>query len=143
MSWIGDEPARIESYTVNVTREGDNWLADVPQVEGTHTYAKSLRQLDAEVREAIAVALDLDEDAEAGLDLEYEIRSGNDELDLQAAKVRRLRAAVVQTEAVLAQTTPKVVAGLLKNKQSVRDVAFQTGLSPQRISQIKQEVGVE
>src|SRR5438045_3196529 len=34
------------TYRVVVTREGRNWLADVPQAQGAHTYADSLSKLD-------------------------------------------------------------------------------------------------
>ena len=33
-------------YHVVVTRDGDGWMADVPALPGTHTWAKTLRALD-------------------------------------------------------------------------------------------------
>jgi predicted RNase H-like HicB family nuclease len=59
------------TYRVHVTREDGQWLADVPELEGTHTYAASLTALDRHVREAIVLGADLPDDAMAGLDLVY------------------------------------------------------------------------
>lgn len=129
------------SYTVVVTREDGNWLADVPEVEGTHTYARTLVKLDAEVREAIALALDLPEGAEAGLDLNYQIHD-DAALDVRVNKLRKKREIINTGLEQLQQETPKVVAELLAAHYSVRDIAFRTGLTFQRVSQIKQELRI-
>ena len=42
-------------YHVVVTRDGDGWMADVPALPGTHTWAKTLRALDRNVREVIGM----------------------------------------------------------------------------------------
>ena len=34
------------NYHVVVIRDGDGWMADVPALPGTHTWAKTLRALD-------------------------------------------------------------------------------------------------
>lgn len=59
-------------YQVHVTREGDQWLADVPELEGTQTYAPNLTALDRYVREAIVLA-DLPDEAMTGLELTYSV----------------------------------------------------------------------
>jgi predicted RNase H-like HicB family nuclease len=41
------------AYRVVVTREDSHWLADVPELQGAHTYARSLPTLDQAVREVI------------------------------------------------------------------------------------------
>lgn len=124
-------------YRVVVTREDENWLADVPDVEGTHTYAKSLMKLETEVREAIAAALDLNFEAERALTLDWEIHTGNDALDERAAKLRKVRQAVAKTEQWLQEESTPVVGSYRGEAElSVRDTAFLTGLSYQRISQM-------
>jgi predicted RNase H-like HicB family nuclease len=65
------------SYHVVVTRDGDGWMADVPAVQGTHTWAKTLRALDRNVREVIGLVEDLPRSAEASLDLDVEYRTGD------------------------------------------------------------------
>jgi len=52
------------SYKVSVTREDEYWLADVPELEGGHTYAPTLNGLRQAVREVIVVAADLPDDAQ-------------------------------------------------------------------------------
>lgn len=126
-----------EVYRVVVTREDDNWLAGVPAVEGTHTYAKSLVKLDHEVREVIALALDLAQGAESTLELDWEIHTGNEDLDQRAAKLREVRKAVTKTEQWLQKESLPVVGCYRGEAElSVRDTAFLTGLSHQRISQM-------
>lgn len=60
-------------YRVQVRIEDGFWLADVPQLEGTHTYARNLKELRNRVREVIALTLDLPEGAEAALGLQWEL----------------------------------------------------------------------
>lgn len=45
-------------YRVVVTREDDAWLADVPELPGAHTYARTLPALDQAVREVVVLAAD-------------------------------------------------------------------------------------
>lgn len=49
----------MTTYGVHVTREGHQWLAEVPGLEGTQTYAPNLTALDRYVREIIVLAEDL------------------------------------------------------------------------------------
>jgi uncharacterized protein YjiS (DUF1127 family)/predicted RNase H-like HicB family nuclease len=118
---------------VEVTREGRDWLADVPEVEGTHTYARTLTGLDREVREAIAVGLDLDDDYQG--DLEWDFRGAPAQLARAAETARRRREAREQLDALTdesaRQTRELVSAGL-----STRDVARVVDLTPGRVSQI-------
>ena len=52
-----------DTYRVVVTREDGHWLADVPSLEGAHTYARSLPTLDQAVREVVVLAADLPDEA--------------------------------------------------------------------------------
>jgi predicted RNase H-like HicB family nuclease len=62
------------SYTVLVTRDGDNWLADVPSVPGAHTFARSLVGLAKSVREVVVLMDDLPDVAAVELDFHFERR---------------------------------------------------------------------
>jgi hypothetical protein len=68
-------------YRVVVTREDGHWLADVPGLEGSHTYARSLPALDRAVREVVVLAEGLSDQAMSGLALEYDYQTGDPELD--------------------------------------------------------------
>ena len=61
------------TYTVNVSREGDAWLADVPAVSGAHTYAHSLEGLTKAVREVVILMDDLPQDHPVDLDFHHEV----------------------------------------------------------------------
>ena len=79
------------AYQVVVTREDSHWLADVPELQGAHTYARSLPTLDQAVREVIVLAADLPDEAMPELILDYDCHTGDPELDITALEVRRLR----------------------------------------------------
>ena len=131
------------AYRVVVTREGDQWLADVPELEGAHTYAATLRKLDQYVREVVVMAADLPDEAMPSLELEYEYRLGDELLDQRIERIRKNRAVIEQIQREVDADTENVLqlaltpAGL---HLSQRDVADLIGLSHQRISQLVNEV---
>ena len=77
------------TFHVVVSRDGDGWMADVPALPGTHTWAKTLRALDRNVREAIGMVGDLPRSAEAALDLDMEYHTGDPVLDGRASRLPR------------------------------------------------------
>jgi predicted RNase H-like HicB family nuclease len=127
------------TYHVVVMREDESWLADVPQLAGVHTFARTLPGLDREIREAIALAEDLPEGAEPGLSLSYEVHTGDTELDGAAADLRIDRRRLAEQERDLAARTAELVILLRDRRMPVRDVAALLGISAQRVSQIAQE----
>ena len=66
------------TYRVVVTREDTAWLASGPEVQGAHTWARSLPGLERYVREAIALALDLPAGAEKTIQLDLEFATRED-----------------------------------------------------------------
>nr|MDT0660803.1 hypothetical protein [Micromonospora sp. DSM 115978] len=128
------------AYRVVVTREGDAWLADVPELFGAHTHAKSLPLLDGSVREVIALVEDLPEGAERDLLLDYEVHTGDPAVDREAAEVRAARERLRVQEKELAERTERL-ARKLRPAWSVRDCAHLLGVSMQRVSQIAPERG--
>lgn len=65
------------TYDVLVTREGGQWLADVPELEGTHTFARNLPALDRAAREAIVLGADLPDTDMDVIGLTYSYRTGD------------------------------------------------------------------
>ena len=124
------------TYTVEVTREDGYWLADVPSVEGCHTFARNLTALERNTREAIALCLDLPQGAEQGLGLDWVITTGDSEVDKVAADLRRRRRALEQEASQLASDTALAAQGLKAAHWSVRDAAGLLGITPGRISQL-------
>jgi hypothetical protein len=124
------------AYRVVVTREDGHWLADVPGLQGAHTYARSLPALDQAVREVVVLAADLPDEAMPGLTLEYDYHTGDADLDATALEVRQLRRQADELAAVAAARTGQAAAELVARGLSVRDAAALLGISPQRVSQL-------
>ena len=119
------------TYQVVITREDGMWLADVPELEGAHTFARSLPSLSKAVREVIVLAADLPEEAMPGLALDYVYRTGDPRIDQDAARVRQLRAQLADLETLTATSIRALTPEL-----SVRDAGMLLGVSPQRVSQV-------
>jgi DNA-binding NarL/FixJ family response regulator len=129
------------AFRVVVTREDDQWLADVPELHGAHTYARSLPSLDQAVREVVVLAADLPDEAMPELVLDYDYHTGDPELDATALEVRRLRRQADDLAATATARTSRAAAQLVARGLSVRDVAALLGISPQRVSQLTAKVG--
>lgn len=123
------------TYTVEVERDDDVWIADVPSVPGAHTQAANLVKLDEYVREVIALVLDLPQGAESDLELEYAYQGLSPEA-MEAVEISHARAELEQQMADLLQQTNKAVESLVAAGWSVRDVGPLVGVSPGRVSQI-------
>jgi hypothetical protein len=129
------------AFRVVVTREDGQWLANVPELQGAHTYARSLPSLDQAVREVVVVAADLPDEAMPELVLDYDYHTGDPQLDATALEVRRLRRQADDLAATAAARTGRAAAQLVARGLSVRDVAALLGISPQRVSQLTAKVG--
>lgn len=125
----------MTTYHVHVTREGDRWLADVPGLEGSQTYASSLTALDQNVREVIVLGADLPDDAMAGLALAWTYDIG-DQLVTRANELRTAREALARQETALQRETEELAVKLTEQGYSARDAGPLLGVSHQRVSQI-------
>ena len=122
-------------YHVVVTRDGDGWMADVPALPGTHTWAKTLRALDRNVREVIGMVEDLPRSAEAALDLVMDYHTGDPVLD-ERARLRARRREQERTAAEIASDTSELLRSFAA-QLSVGDAAVLLGVSKGRISQLR------
>ena len=121
------------TYTVNVTREGRNWLADVVGLPGAHTYAGNLHQLHRNVQDVIALVNDWPEDHDlVPVDLVFE----DDDLITAAMTLGRERSRAAQAVASIAADTAVMVGQLTAAGYSVRDIAVALDMTPGRVSQI-------
>lgn len=121
------------TYEVVVTREGSNWLADVPSVHGAHTFARTLNGLLKSVREVIVLMDDLPDDANPDVTLTFDVP---DDLVTSAAEVAIARRTLATYEQEVQQKTARLAADLLAHDYTVRDTATILGVSPGRISQL-------
>jgi hypothetical protein len=124
------------AYRVVVTREDGAWLADIPELAGAHTYARTLPALDRAVREVIVMAADRPDEDMPTLRLAYDYQTGDPDVDKTAAEVRALRAEADHASAAAIARTSVAAELLVARGMSVRDVAAMLGISPQRVSQI-------
>jgi predicted RNase H-like HicB family nuclease len=116
------------TYHVVVTRDGDGWMADVPALPGTHTWAKTLRAVDRNVREVIGMVEDLPRSAEAALDLEMDYRTGDPVLDERADRLRARRHEQERAAAEIASDTSELLQRFAA-QLSVGDAAVLLGVS--------------
>ncbi|HUY45575.1 MAG TPA: type II toxin-antitoxin system HicB family antitoxin [Streptosporangiaceae bacterium] len=124
------------TYHVVVTRDGDGWMADVPALPGTHTWAKTLRALDRNIREVIGMVEDLPRSAEASLDLDLEYRTGDPDLDARSSELRARRREIERNAAEVASET-RELAGQLAGQLPVSDTAILLGVSKGRVTQLQ------
>lgn len=127
------------SYTATVTREDGYWLASVKGLAGAHTEARTLSMLDTAVREVIVLAADLPDEAMTDLHLDYEFHTGDPVLDEQATEVRCKRHHLEELEHAVAARTEEIVQWAAEHGYSARDTAVLTGISHQRVSQVRRE----
>jgi hypothetical protein len=131
-----DRKMSNQSYRVTATREGEDWLADVPGLQGAHTFAHNLESLDRYVREVIVLAADLPDDATDSLELEWQIHTGDVGLDEQLNALRRDRRRVGEERRHVEEATASLAGRLGLAGFSVRDVAALTGVSRARAQQL-------
>lgn len=123
---------------MRVTREGASWLAQVDDVTGAHTHARTLGGLDERVREAVALAEDLPPGAEAGLDLDWDYAAVAPEA-VEADRLARERADVDRQRDEITAHTRAVVGQLVRKGWSSRDIASVLRLSAARVAQLAGE----
>lgn len=128
---------RTKTYRAVATREGKDWLADVPELEGAHTFARTLPKLTQYVREVIVLDEGLPDEAMADLDVDFVYLTGDPDIDRVAWQVRRDRIEIAKAEQALRSSTTATARKLLGAGMSTRrDVATILDISHQRVNQI-------
>ena len=126
-------------YNVDVSRENEDWLATVTNLEGVSTWATTFANLDRNVREAIALAEDLPEGAESSLTISWSAPTDSPELDT-AIQVAQLRRDLVQAQQDLEPKVRSAIFALTQAGWSVRDQAALLGMTAGRVSQLATRV---
>ena len=123
--------AEVNSYVVNVTRDGRFWHIDVPEIQRV-TQARNVGEIDLMTRDLIAIMLDIEPDS---FDIDVQIQLPAD-VRGHLAEVERARADEAAARARAAAEL-RAAAITLKNLQiSVRDLGKLLGVSFQRASQL-------
>jgi predicted RNase H-like HicB family nuclease len=125
------------TYRVIYERDDNQrWFVRCPDVQGAHSHGRTLATARDNIREAIALVLDLDDDS--ALDLAEEVRLSDPRLQQLLDQARKLRDAAAEAEEEARLATMKAVAESQRSNTSlsVRDLADLLGLSHQRVQQL-------
>lgn len=131
------------TITYRVRYEHDSngrWFVRCPDVPGAHSHGRTLASARNNIREAIALVLDLPDGSPLTLDEEFEL----DDLEVKEAldHARQLRKQVMKLDARSRTATLTAIATVKNSDESLsmRDLADLVGLSHQRIQQISKEI---
>jgi hypothetical protein len=120
------------TYQVEVSREGDAWVADVANLDGAHTYARDLGTLMRNVDEVIRLVADLDDAEQYGVQWVWNV----DEVEREAIALGEEKRRLDALERKRAARASELAAQLVARGVKVRDAAAMLGVSPGRISQL-------
>ena len=121
-------------YEVEVTREGDAWLAEVVNLDGAHTWAKNLQQLEKNVAEVIRLVEDIPDDVP--LDHMHMHFSNATERFRAAAEIGHEREWLEAKQRELMAATAIAARNLADEGWSVRDIGGALRVTAGRVSQI-------
>jgi predicted RNase H-like HicB family nuclease len=131
--------AMTEQRTFRVVYERDDngrWFVRCPDVQGAHSHGRTLPSSRRNIREAIAIVLDLEDDT--SFDLSEEIRLHDSELQQAINDATTQRADVRRLEQLAAQATREAISESMGSNDALsnRDLAELLGLSHQRVQQL-------
>lgn len=122
-----------KTYTARCERAGDWWAISVPELRGVHTQARRLENVDATVRDAIALFLNVRPDS---FDIKIEPVLPR-ELQKKVGRARKVRTEAEVLERQAAAVSMEVAADLVQRAHlTMRDAGRVLGLSHQRVAQL-------
>ena len=128
------------TYTARCERAGDWWAISVPELRGVHTQARRLEKVDAMVRDAIALFLDVRRDS---FEIKIEPVLPRD-LQKKVGRARRVRNEAEVLERQAAAVSMDVAADLVQRAHlTMRDAGRVLGLSHQRVAQLLKAGGAK
>jgi predicted RNase H-like HicB family nuclease len=113
-----------------------SWFVHCPGVKGAHSHGRTLASARENIREAIAIVLDLEEDAVFGLSEEIKLRHPGLQQAIDLAASQRTEALHAQQLAAKATTEAITESMSSGDVLSNRDLAELLGLSHQRVQQL-------
>ncbi|MDQ3756400.1 MAG: type II toxin-antitoxin system HicB family antitoxin [Actinomycetota bacterium] len=123
---------RLKNYVAVFEHDADEgaWLVHIKDMEGCHTYGRTLRQAQDRIREALAAWLDREPES---LTITPELPQN---VAVLASDVSKARSAAEQAGADAQRATAEAVRRLTKMGLSRRDAADVLGISHQRVQQL-------
>jgi predicted RNase H-like HicB family nuclease len=134
MRRVSDSGDRSVYRAVFERDDNDTWLVRVPEVQGAHSFGKTLVRAERNIREALALVLDVDEDS---FDMEREVRLPP-KARAAVAEAQRYREIAAVSQSMSSTARARAVEALSGSfALGLRDVAELVGTSFQRIQQIR------
>lgn len=138
---MATEPMTRPTYNVTFERDSnDRWFVRCPEVRGAHSHGRTLASARSNIREAIALVLDIKDETE--FDLVETVHLLDSGLQVALNTARDLRQRAVDLEAEASSATIDAVAASANSEDSLgmRDLADLLGLSHQRVQQLASTV---
>lgn len=119
-----------------VYRRDDNgsWFVKAPEVPGAHSHGRTLASARRNIREAIALVLDIDDDQNMQLEEDFHLRDPKVQAAIKKARTLRDRAAKMDSEVQTA--TEDALSVALDPKGGAQPPGELLGLSFQRVQQL-------
>lgn len=118
--------------TAKVTRAGDWWAVEVPEVPGVFTQVRRLDQVAAQVTDAITLMT-----GEADVDVDLDVRLPAHDLTQRIADLHQAASEAARAQEHVSREMRALVSELRdRDDLTVRDVGVLLGVSPQRVSQL-------
>ncbi|MEA2010224.1 MAG: type II toxin-antitoxin system HicB family antitoxin [Actinomycetota bacterium] len=116
--------------------DNDRWFVHCPDVSGAHSHGRTLASARSNIREAIALVLDVGESG--GFDLVEEIHLNDHALETATTRARDIRdqASDLEGQARVATLDAIERAAASDVALSMRDLADLLGISHQRVQQL-------
>jgi predicted RNase H-like HicB family nuclease len=129
---------RKKTYTARCQRAEGWWAISVPELRGVETQARRLDKVEATVRDAIALFLDVPQDS---FDIRIEPVLPRD-LQKRVGRVRKVRDEVEVLQRQAATDSAEVAADLVRRAHlTVREAGRVLGISHQRVAQLLRTAG--
>jgi predicted RNase H-like HicB family nuclease len=128
------------TYRVVFERDDNNrWFVRCPDIAGAHSHGRTLASARTNIREAIALILDITDDT--SISLAEEIRLPHPDLQQAVRRARCLRERAHEIEEEARNATFDAITVSLDTDSSlgVRDLADLLGISHQRVQQLAAE----
>lgn len=125
----------MRTYRVDVQRGDRWWVLSVPDVEGAHSQARHLREVEATARDLIALMLEVPADS-FGIDVRVQVPR---DVQGELTEADRLRREAARKQS-LAAWHQRVAVRMLRGRGiPYRDVGQMLGISGQRAKQLDAE----
>lgn len=121
----------MKTYTVNVTRDEDAWMVDVPAVKRV-TQALNLKEVDVMARDLISIMTDEDPETIA-LDVHVQLPDAVESHVLESKRQREAAEESARKAAAESRLAAKTLHGM---GITLRDIGTMLGISYQRAHQL-------